>query len=1148
MQSHSSTGKNLVKWIVLALICVIVAGVLISFRKGNTLALLPQLIASAQASATGADLGAFSHNGASPHTAGVVAQSKPAATNAPSAPSDLLATAVSDTEINLTWRRNSTNETAIIIQRSKDGETWNTVYKAPGGANIWTDTSLYPETPYHYRIAAWNSLGTSSYCDPSVAVTSASPANALLAPKNVTVKPESQTTATIAFEDTNSTQHAYDYFIERSDDGGLTYRVVGSSALGTPTSYLDKHLTPGSSYSYRVRCLNGALPPSPYSAPVQLTMPPRRPGYPIEPDDVRVVNDSGTTNTIKWTDTNKGAAGYAIERSGWVYSPTQLSFTTVGTAEPGATSFVDRSCSPETSYTYQIKAVNPRGSSDYEQVDVTTASAGVGVPKTYNIGSGETYPTIGSFNWRQLGPGDTVKIHANSGGAYHELLLLTVRGTAAAPITVEGVPDAKGNLPILDGANAVQNAQFAYNYNTFGAIGCITTYHAANASNTFRPGYLVIKNMELRNCYKGDNGSNSWTDYQGQSKTYGNVGGGIYMLTGDNITIEGCNIHGNGEGVFGAGSSSFDRYMVNIVLRGNYIWGNGNLNSYGEHNSYIECFYPLYEFNHYGPERAGAAGGSLKDRSVGTIIRFNYIESSARTIDLVEAQNEADAALRDPNYHYCYVYGNVIAQDDPRCANGIHYGGDSLPPGYYRKGLLYLWNNTIVSTISQHDTWRSMIVQLSTPGDSVDARNNIIAYKSLSGGNAPVLDLMPPDGVGYWGVNWVSAGWRSCFSANRFTGVAAGTENFITGDDPGFVSWTNRDYHLAAGSPCIGRASALSQALASYPLDEEYKSPALPSEPPQRLAQADPPPKAFHAILVDDAKPAASGPGLGIGASLVGKQVFPPDNPWNQHVDKLPVDPNSDALIASIGADSPLHPDFGANWQGKAFGIPYMVVSGDTKPLPVTFDYAGQSDPGPYPIPPNAPIEDPDDPGADHHILVIDRDHWKLYELFAASWTGSGWHAGSGAVFDLHSNALRPDGWTSADAAGLPIFPGLARYDEVVQAGVINHALRFTVRHTRRAYILPARHFASRDTDPNLPPMGMRVRLKASYDISGFPPQARVILQALKTYGMILADNGGNWFVSGAPDARWDDGDLHSLSQLHGSDFEVVKMGPMTTQ
>jgi hypothetical protein len=290
-------------------------------------------------------------------------------------------------------------------------------------------------------------------------------------------------------------------------------------------------------------------------------------------------------------------------------------------------------------------------------------------------------------------------------------------------------------------------------------------------------------------------------------------------------------------------------------------------------------------------------------------------------------------------------------------------------------------------------------------------------------------------------------------------------------------------------------------------------------------------------------------PDLGAGASLNGKRLFPADNAWNQDISNEPVDPNSANLVASMGLGTSLHPDFGTVWNGAPNGIPYVVVSGSQTKVPITFTaYGDESDPGPYPVPSNAPVEGGPNGTGDRHVIVIDRDNWKLYELYRAFPNGAGWSAESGAVYDLNSNALRPAGWTSADAAGLPIFPGLVRYDEVFGRREITHALRFTASRTRRAYVAPARHFASSNTDPNLPPMGMRVRLKASFDISGYSPAMQVILRALKKYGMILADNGSNWYVSGAPDPRWNDSELNTLKSLKGSDFEVVKMGTVVTQ
>jgi len=253
-------------------------------------------------------------------------------------------------------------------------------------------------------------------------------------------------------------------------------------------------------------------------------------------------------------------------------------------------------------------------------------------------------------------------------------------------------------------------------------------------------------------------------------------------------------------------------------------------------------------------------------------------------------------------------------------------------------------------------------------------------------------------------------------------------------------------------------------------------------------------------------------------------------------VDQLPVSSHSAAYIGSIGSAKRVHADFGSGlWDGAPIGIPISIVPAGTAPVHVAFDDAGESDKGPYAIPSNAQVE----PG-DGHVIAVATGTCTDYELYdARKSAGGSWSAGSGAVFDLRSDALRPAGWTSADAAGLPILPGLARYDEAA-SGTIGHALRITVPRTQSAYVWPARHEASSDGDASLPPMGLRLRLKASVDISKLPLQARVVAQTLKTYGAIVADNGSSWYVSGAPDSRWDNDQLQALGQLTGADFEAV--------
>ena len=274
--------------------------------------------------------------------------------------------------------------------------------------------------------------------------------------------------------------------------------------------------------------------------------------------------------------------------------------------------------------------------------------------------------------------------------------------------------------------------------------------------------------------------------------------------------------------------------------------------------------------------------------------------------------------------------------------------------------------------------------------------------------------------------------------------------------------------------------------------------------------------------------------------------VLPASNIWNRNISTMPVHPMSATCMASIGNGAPLHPDLGAGpYQGSTIGIPYVVIGASQPLVPISFTYADESDPGPYPVPPLVPVEGggtrPSVGKGDAHVLLVQEGTCRLYEIFSARSLqhGTSWSGGSGAVFDLTSNALRPDTWTSADAAGLPIYPGLLRYDEIV-AGQVTHAIRFAAAATQRAYVWPARHFASNSTNPALPPMGIRVRLKASVDISGFSATNQIILTGLKQYGMMLADNGSPMFIGGAPDRRWNDDDLHALTTLHGSDFEVV--------
>jgi hypothetical protein len=296
-------------------------------------------------------------------------------------------------------------------------------------------------------------------------------------------------------------------------------------------------------------------------------------------------------------------------------------------------------------------------------------------------------------------------------------------------------------------------------------------------------------------------------------------------------------------------------------------------------------------------------------------------------------------------------------------------------------------------------------------------------------------------------------------------------------------------------------------------------------------------------LLSDGAAAAQAHPTRARSTVEFGCPILPAEDPLNQEIADAPVSPNSAAYVASIGLSAHLHPDFGTE---PSYGIPYTVVGAEQKQVPIKFTaYGGESNPGPYPVPPNAPIEGGGKKGrGDKHVLVVQEGTCKLYELYDAHRKGAGWAAASGAVFDLRSDALRPEGWTSADAAGLPIFPLLARYPEVA-TGQIDHALRVTVPETQDGYIHPATHYASSSSDPSLPPMGLRLRLKASYSLAGFTGESLVILEALERYGLIVADNGSPWFITGAPNPHWNDENLEQIKRVPGSEFEAVESGPI---
>lgn len=368
---------------------------------------------------------------------------------------------------------------------------------------------------------------------------------------------------------------------------------------------------------------------------------------------------------------------------------------------------------------------------------------------------------------------------------------------------------------------------------------------------------------------------------------------------------------------------------------------------------------------------------------------------------------------------------------------------------------------------------------------------------------------------------------KKAFETAKELGTAEAWEAFLESFDSGFYAEMARAYLKKLGGtpkPTTSPAKA-KPATTKAAADEK---PAADPEP----AKSDTAEKSAPSGEIQ----------LGANASLGGRRLMPEGSPWNEDISAAAVDPLSEKILKRIGLDKPLRADFGTEYEGAPMGIPYVVIAKGQKKVPVKFLYAEESDAGPYPIPPDAPIEGGPDGDGDRHVIVLDRDANELWELFRAFPDGKGWKADSGAKWNLDENQMRSAGWTSADAAGLPILPGLVRYDEVVEAGALEHAVRFTLAKTRRAYVPPASHWASASHDEDLPPMGMRVRLKADFDLAGFGPEATVILKALKKYGMILADNGSDNFISGAPNPNWDMDALAQLKKVKTRDLEVIEM------
>ena len=762
----------------------------------------------------------------------------PAAT--PSTPANVVAKPASDTEIVVTWDRSGTGETEMIVQRSaNNGSSYQTLQTLPAGSNITTDSSCYPSTTYLYRVAAGNSSGQSAPSSSATAKTTASGANVSALAGSFSAASPDPYSITLTWTDPLSGFHTW--LLERSADG-VSYAVVAAISGGTSTAltYTDTPLSPNTTYHYLMRVTTGGGYGNYTNPPVSATTKTSPSGAPLPPANLTAEPVSASSTLLSWMDPNQGSASYLVETASFSYSGAP-SFTQVGMTSTAATSF-NLTTSAENFYYVRVRALKGGVYSGYTApVTVRSPSLGTGSPKVYTIGPGKQYTSLGGLNWSTVGPGDTVEVYPNrdSNGKlipYYEKPLFSTRGTSTAPINITGIPDpATGMLPIIDGSNAITASQ----WNTHSSelpplslvlIGTRADNNSRNGEPGYSPGYINFVNFEIRKGYSG-NSPNTFKAADGSTQTY-STACGIYIEKGDHITIQGCWIHDNDEGVFGAGMDD-SRNLESITLDSDYIYNNGTVGSYFDHNSYLEGINSLYQFNRYGLARANSyGGGGIKDRGAGTIIRYNWVEGDGHLLDLVETENYLGTLITLPSYHTTYVYGNVFYNNSAAISTtSFHYGGDQGVLPNNRKGLLVFTNNTLVVQADQSDAYHMTVFDTSSSADCVDARNNIIYFAPVLTQNAPELDLLPSYGIAYTGMNWVSPGWYASQNGGpTFTGHLAGSQNIVnnSSNNPGFLAPSTQKFLLQSSSQCAGAAGAIE---AGVPAPAQPDLGALPVHP-----------------------------------------------------------------------------------------------------------------------------------------------------------------------------------------------------------------------------------------------------------------------------------------------------------------------------
>jgi hypothetical protein len=446
---------------------------------------------------------------------------------------------------------------------------------------------------------------------------------------------------------------------------------------------------------------------------------------------------------------------------------------------------------------------------------------------TYEVGENKTYTQLGQIPWARLKAGATVRIHWRE-KPYHEKILLSTRGTAQKPIRLVGVPGPKGQLPVIDGANATTAKTIDYSYQGTQDRGLVIIGPAKGYKWGFKPGHIRIERLELRNAAP----PHKFTDSQARTRAYSANAAALFVERGEQIVVRNCSITGSANGLFVASGDSKEMQSGEILVEGCHIFGNGTRGKDQEHNIYTESRGIAFQYNRLGRLREGALGANLKDRSAGTVIRYNWIEGGAHLLDLVDAQESAKLATADPSYHQTLVYGNVLIDGPGDATLIVHYGGDSSLTRNYRKGTLYFYNNTILIRADQtgkKGRWRTIVLQLETNDEVADIRNNIIFCQAATAGATPTeLTLMNLAGQANFGVNWVSPNWVLSRTGLPFKGAVKGTKHFLGGgkNNPGFVDLGKGDLRLSAGSPCVGKGGALATKIAkTHPLTRQYEAP-----------------------------------------------------------------------------------------------------------------------------------------------------------------------------------------------------------------------------------------------------------------------------------------------------------------------------------